>query len=56
MNPSELAKVLKELAAKVKLSAVKKHPRGPKKPQPKRKNQNNSPHFSTAKLFEQRKR
>lgn len=56
MTPSELAKVLKELAAKVKLSAFKKHPRGPKKPQPKRKNLKYRPHVSTAKLLEQRKR
>jgi hypothetical protein len=56
MTPSKLAKVLKELAANVKLSAFKKHPRGPKKPQPKRKNLKYRPHVSTAKLLEQRKR
>jgi signal recognition particle subunit SEC65 len=56
MTPSELAKALKELAAKVKLSPFKKHPRGPKKPQPKRICQKNKPHVSTAKILEQRKK
>jgi IS4 transposase len=56
MTTAELVKALKELAAKVKLSAFKKHPRGPKKPQPKRKNQKRRPHVSTAKLLEQRKK
>jgi signal recognition particle subunit SEC65 len=56
MTPSELAKVLKELAAKVKLSAFKKHPRGPKKPRPKRISQKNKPHISTVKILEQRKK
>jgi hypothetical protein len=52
----ELVRELKKLAAKVKLSKFKKHPRGPKKPQPKRKSQKNKPHVSTAKLLKQRKR
>ena len=56
MTPSKLVKLLKDLAAKVKLSAFKKHSRGPKKPQPKRKSLKNKPHVSTAKLLEQRKR
>ena len=56
MAPSELLKLLKDLATKVKLSAFQKHPRGPKKPQPKRKSQKNKPHVSTAKLLKQRKR
>jgi len=56
MTPSELVKLLKDLSAKVKLSAFKKHSRGPKKPQPKRKSLKNKPHVSTAKLLEQRKR
>lgn len=56
MTQSELAKVLKKLAAKVKLSKFKKHPRGPKKPQPKRKSNKSKPHVSTAKLLKQRKK
>ncbi|MDL1976326.1 MAG: transposase [Deltaproteobacteria bacterium] len=54
MTPSKLANVLKELAANVKLSAFRKHPRGPKKPQPKRKSCKNTPHISTAKILAQR--
>lgn len=54
MTPAKLAMVLKELAANVKLSAFRKHPRGPKKPQPKRKSCKNRPHVSTAKILAQR--
>lgn len=54
MTPAKLAMVLKELAANVKLSAFRKHPRGPKKPQPKRKSCKNTPHVSTAKILAQR--
>ena len=54
MTPSKLVKVLKELATNVKLSAFQKHPRGPKKPQPKRISSKNTPHVSTAKILVQR--
>ena len=54
MTPIKLARVLKELAANVKLSAFRKHPRGPKKPRPKRKSCKNTPHVSTAKILAQR--
>ena len=54
MTPIKLAKVLKKLAAKVKLSAFRKHPRGPKKPRPKRKSCKNKPHVSTARILAQR--
>jgi len=54
MTPLKLAGVLKELAANVKLSAFRKHPRGPKKPQPKRKSCKKTPHVSTAKILAQR--
>lgn len=54
MTPGKLARVLKELAANVKLSAFRKHPRGPKKPRPKRKSCKNTPHVSTAKILAQR--
>ena len=49
-----LAGVLKKLADKVKLSAFRKHPRGPKKPRPKRKSCKNKPHVSTIKILAQR--
>jgi len=42
------------IAAKVKLSAFRKHPRGPKKPWPKRKSCRNKPHVSTAKILAQK--
>ena len=44
MTPAQLVKLLKELAANVRLSAFRKHPRGPKKPQPKRISCKNTPH------------
>jgi len=56
MPPSKLIKVLKELSAKVKLSAFRKHPRGPKKPQPMRKSGKNKPHVSTARIIGHRKK
>jgi hypothetical protein len=56
MPPSKFIKLLKMLAANVKLSAYKKHPRGPKKPQPKRIHSKNRPHVSTAKLIARRKK
>ena len=54
MTPIKLARVLKELATNVKLSAFRKHPRGPKKPRPKRKSCKNTPHVSTAKILAKR--
>jgi IS4 transposase len=51
MSPKELASYLMRLAAKVKLSAFKKHRRGPKKPPPKRASAKGKPHVSTAKLL-----
>jgi IS4 transposase len=53
---SELIKFLKKLAKKVKLSAFRKHPRGPKKPVAKRKKDPKTPHVSTAKLIASRKK
>lgn len=50
----EILILLKQLAAKVKLSALKKHPRGPKKPAAKRKYDPKHPHVSTAKLIASR--
>ena len=56
MTPTKLVKILKALAANVKLSAFRKHPRGPKKPQPKRISSKNTPHVSTAKIIARRKK
>ena len=56
MANSKLLLVLKKLAANVNLSALQKHPRGPKKPVPKRKSSKNHPHVSTAKIIAERKK
>jgi len=51
MPLADLVKLLRQLAANVNLAAYQKHPRGPKKPQPKRKSYKNKPHVSTARLI-----
>jgi IS4 transposase len=51
-----LGAILKELAAQVRLSAFRKHPRGPKRPQPKRASGAKIKHVSTAKLLGERKK
>jgi len=51
----QLSEVLKYLAGQVKLRAFRRHPRGPKKAQPKRTAPKNQPHVSTAKLLAQTK-
>jgi hypothetical protein len=56
LTQAELIRVLKKLAKKVKLSAFRKHPRGPKKPVAKRKSDPKTPHVSTAKLIASRKK
>ena len=56
MTSAQFVKILKALAANVKLSAFRKHPRGPKKPQPKRISCKNTPHVSTAKIIARRKK
>ena len=56
MTTSEMVTVLQQLARNVKLSRFRKHPRGPKKPQPKRKSCKNNPHVSTARLLAERKK
>ena len=53
---SELVEFLKQLAKNTRLSAYRKHPRGPKKPVPKRKSDPKHPHVSTAKLLAKRKK
>lgn len=54
-SSSKLPKVLKQLAANVRLSAFLKHPRGPKKKAPKRVSDPSTPHVSTAKIIAARK-
>jgi len=54
MTTLEFVEVLKELSSNVKLSAFRKHPRGPKKPAVKRIASKNSPHVSTAKILANR--
>ncbi len=55
MAPARLAKVLKELAAKVDLAKLTKHPRGPKKPKPPRQRNKRVTHVSTARVLAKRK-
>ena len=50
-----LAAVLRELAGQVDLTRYTKHPRGLKKPPPKRHYDPKHPHVSTAKILEQRR-
>jgi IS4 transposase len=47
----QLAALLKRLAKKINLEKLKKHPRGPKKPAPKRRYNKKQPHVSTARLL-----
>jgi IS4 transposase len=54
LSPVELGQVLHDLARKVRLSEFRKQPRGPKKPQPKRRIEGQQNHVSTAKLLKVR--
>jgi hypothetical protein len=56
MTCYQLVNIFKELTANVKLSAYRKHKRGPKKPPQERKSLKDKPHVSTAKLIADRKR
>ena len=51
MNVAQIASVLLQLASNVRLRTFRKHPRGPKIPQPKRLYNPEQPHVSTAKLI-----
>ena len=55
MTLVELVGVLRDLAGKVRLSAFKKHPRGPKKKPPRSSSNRKEPHVSTARLIAQRR-
>jgi hypothetical protein len=56
LTASALGEILKGLAARVRLSTLRKHRRGPKRPQPKRASGAKISHVSTAKLLAERKR
>lgn len=51
LSQPQLAELLVELAQQIRLSAVRKHRRGPKKPRSKPKYDPKRPHVSTAKLI-----
>jgi IS4 transposase len=51
LPPTEMARVLKELASNINLRRYQKHPRGPKKPPPKKSKYKNGGHVSTARLL-----
>jgi len=51
MSPKRLAEELVTLARGVRLPALKRHKRGPKKPVPKRTKHTDTPHVSTARLL-----
>ena len=55
-TPSQLVRLLKQLAKNVKMSKYLKHPRGPKKPKVKPKIDRKRPHVSTARLIANRKK
>jgi len=53
---SEFTELLLRLSENVKLSKLRKHPRGPKKKPKKRKSDPKTPHVSTVKLIAMRKK
>ncbi len=55
MSAADMAAILLDLASRVRLEAMRKSPRGPKKPRPKRKGSSKQGHVSTAKLLMNRK-
>src|SRR3954462_2986553 len=56
LTAGELGQVLKDLAQRVRLEKLQKHPRGPKKPVTKKPKNKKQPHVSTARLLEKRKK
>jgi hypothetical protein len=54
LSCSQMAKLLKALAAKIELSKYQKHPRGPKKPKPKKTSGAKIKHVSTARVLAKR--
>jgi len=56
MTAGKLGRVLKELAGRVRLETLRKHPRGPKRPAVKKPRNKKQPHVATARLLEKRNR
>lgn len=56
LSINDLVELLIKLAKNVKLPKYQKHPRGPKKTQPKRISLKNKPHVSTARILAERKK
>jgi hypothetical protein len=54
MTDAQFARILKDLAGHANLSKYRKHPRGPKKPPPKKSKYKNGGHVSTARLIAER--
>ena len=54
LTAGELGRVLKDLAGRVRLETLRKHPRGPKRPVVKKPKNKKQPHVSTARLLEKR--
>jgi IS4 transposase len=54
-SANEMAELLKALAKNVNLRHFQKHPRGPKKPKPKRIFYKRTPHVATARILAERK-
>lgn len=54
LTTTQLVSQLKQLAGRVSLKKLQKHPRGAKRPQPKRKYSGNGQHVATAKLLARR--
>jgi len=54
LTAAQFAKLLKELAAKINLRRFRKHPRGPKRPPPKKSSGAKVKHVSTARILERR--
>ena len=54
LTTAQLASVLKQLAERVSMKKLQKHPRGTKRPQPERKYSGNGQHVATAKLLARR--
>jgi IS4 transposase len=55
LSTAVMAAWLLELAGRVNLRKYRKHPRGPKKPSPKRKHDAQRPHVSVARILQERK-
>ncbi len=56
MSPSEMARVLQEIARRVRLSHYRKQPRGPKKPKSEKVSGYEKNHIATAKVLKDQQR